>query len=262
MTLHWPLDELHAGVGAELSGCRIDIMPQVDSTNTQLMQRLHAGESEPALLVAETQTAGRGRQGRTWLSTPGASLTFSLSAPAAEGPLDGLSLAVGCAVADALDPSGQVLRLKWPNDVWLASRAPRAGWSKLAGILIETAACRGVRHVVVGIGINITSPTDAPSTTAVAPGALRDIDARWDVPTALLAVAPRVARVLRDFPRSGFAAWRADFARRDLLDGVPLALSDGTRGMGAGIADNGALLVDTPQGAVAVQSGEVSVRPC
>ncbi len=265
MMLHWPLEALREALDPVLPGCRVEALERVDSTNTRLLERLRSGDGAPVLLVAEDQTAGRGRRGRTWSSEPGASLTFSISAPLAGPHLAGLSLALGCAVAEALDPAGAMLRLKWPNDVWLreAAAAPGAdGWRKLAGILVETAPCGHARHAVAGMGITIAVPRAGGPDARVPPGALQTLDAHWDAPAALLAVAPRAAAVLRDFPRLGFAAWREAFARRDLLAGAPLALSDGTTGTGAGVADDGRLLVATASGQLAVESGDVSVRPC
>ena len=111
----------------------------------------------PRALVAERQTAGRGRLGRTWESTPGASLTFSLAWPFAAGiDLSGLSLAVGVALAETLDPRpGAALRigLKWPNDLWLVGSAEPG--RKLGGVLIETVARGAGRVAVIGIGINL-----------------------------------------------------------------------------------------------------------
>ena len=105
------------------------------------------------LLVAEAQTAGRGRLGRSWASQPGVSLTFSLGLPLAPADWSGLSLVVGVSVAQSLHPQ---LQLKWPNDVWLQDR-------KLGGILIETATTKATtpgpagpgRQVVIGVGLNL-----------------------------------------------------------------------------------------------------------
>jgi BirA family biotin operon repressor/biotin-[acetyl-CoA-carboxylase] ligase len=124
------------------------VLPEIDSSNTELMRRARAGRTEPVLLVAERQSAGRGRLGRAWQSAAGDSLTFSLGLPLAPADWAGLSLAVGVSVAESLHPR---IRLKWPNDLWVDDR-------KLAGILIETASAGGsaaARYAVVGIGINI-----------------------------------------------------------------------------------------------------------
>ena len=108
---------------------------ETGSTNADLLARVRAAAasgataSRPCLLVAERQTAGRGRHGRAWHATPDASLTFSLAWPLAPRRLSGLSLAVGVALAEALDPrAGDALRigLKWPNDLWLRRWRPRS----------------------------------------------------------------------------------------------------------------------------------------
>lgn len=144
----WPAEALWEAVEPLLSGFTVEILPQIDSTNTELMRRARAGRLEPVLLVAECQTAGRGRLGRDWSSDTealGRTLTFSLGLPLAPPDWSGLSLAVGLSIVQALHPR---LQLKWPNDVWLDER-------KLAGILIETASFGTERYVVIGIGINI-----------------------------------------------------------------------------------------------------------
>ncbi|PTT86287.1 biotin--[acetyl-CoA-carboxylase] ligase, partial [Pelomonas sp. HMWF004] len=126
-------------------------LAECDSTNTQALAHLRDGGG-PLILSASRQTAGRGRLGRAWLTdaqADDAALTFSiaLTLPAALD-LSGLSLAVGCTVADTLDPDGSAIRLKWPNDLFLAG-------AKLGGILIETAPLAHTpdqRGVVIGIG--------------------------------------------------------------------------------------------------------------
>ena len=127
--IKWPAEAIWEAVVPLLPGFTVEVLPQVDSTNSELMRRARDGLTEPVLLVAEAQTAGRGRLGRSWASQPGDSLTFSLGLPLAPVDWSGLSLAVGVSVAQSLHPQ---LQLKWPNDVWLQDR-------KLGGILIETA---------------------------------------------------------------------------------------------------------------------------
>src|SRR6478735_3053431 len=126
----WPAEAIWEAVAPILSGFTVEVLPQVDSSNSELMRRSRLGQSDPVLLVAETQTAGRGRLGRQWQSQAGDSLTFSLGMLLRPSDWAGLSLAVGVTLADALHPD---VRLKWPNDLWLADR-------KLGGILIETAS--------------------------------------------------------------------------------------------------------------------------
>jgi BirA family transcriptional regulator, biotin operon repressor / biotin---[acetyl-CoA-carboxylase] ligase len=247
-----------------LAGFSVEVLPEIDSTNTELMRRARAGRTEPTLLVAEQQTAGRGRLGRAWHSDapPSSvgsqypSLTFSLGLLLQPQTWDGLSLAVGTSVASSLHPS---IQLKWPNDLWVDGR-------KLAGILIETAQVAGHegRYAVIGIGINIAPrPSEGLST---APAALREL-----LPSASAAQALQslVAPLLRDvllFEREGFAAFASRFAARDALQGRSVTLLDsaGTApgaGVAQGVDGSGALLVHTAVGVQAVSSAEVSVRP-
>jgi BirA family biotin operon repressor/biotin-[acetyl-CoA-carboxylase] ligase len=216
------------------------------------MRRARRGRTQPVLLVGEAQTAGRGRLGRGWVSRAGDSLTFSVGLPLAPPVWDGLSLAVGVAIAESLHPA---VRLKWPNDLWVDDR-------KLGGILIETAsfdANQASRYAVVGVGINIARPGE-PGLSTPAIG-LCELDAGAEAAAALLAVAAPLAEALKSFERDGFAPFRARFDARDALRGRPVQLSDGTGGTALGVSESGALLVHTAAGTQAVTSSEVSVRP-
>lgn len=252
--VRWPAEAVWEQVAPLLPGFTVEVLPEVDSTNTELMRRARAGRTEPVLLVAERQTAGRGRMGRAWASAPGDSLTFSLGLPLAPADWSGLSLAVGVAVAEALHPR---VGLKWPNDLWVDGR-------KLAGILVETAAPAGVapaagRYAVVGIGINIAPrPADGLSTP---PAALRALWPEADAGAALARAAAPLVRALQDFQSHGFAPFQARYAARDVLRGLAVRLSDGQAGTADGVAGDGALLVHTAAGPQRITSSEVSVRP-
>ena len=238
-----------------LAGFTVEVLSQVDSTNSELMRRARLGQSEPVLLVAEQQTAGRGRLGRQWQSQAGDSLTFSLGLPMAPADWAGLSLAVGVCLADALHAD---IRLKWPNDLWLADR-------KLGGILIETASVAGgqqglaTRYAVVGVGINLAPrPLVGLSIPAAA---LRELLPNADASQVLLTVAEPLVRTLQAFATFGFAPFQARFNGRDALRERAVTLSDGTSGTAHGVSETGALLVHTAHGMHAVTSSEVSVRP-
>ncbi len=264
----WPvLDELVPGVS-------IEVVAQTDSTNSQLLQRARAGDASPTVMVALEQTAGRGRQGRRWHAAPGDSLTFSLALPWASplgagadaGPaLSGLSLAVGVALAEVLDPA---VRLKWPNDLWLQGR-------KLGGILIEItpAGATAQRVVVVGVGLNIaaslsvaealTSPVTGPAPVAVS--ALQEVDPLATAARVFERVVPALLRAWKLFSISGWSAFAPRFAQRDALLGEPVQLWQGADVVGEGRAQGvdslGRLLVHTAHGLQAWSSGEVSARP-
>src|SRR4051794_38072003 len=195
----WPSEAVWEAVAPLLPGFTVEVLPEVASTNSELMRRARAGQMEPVLLVAEQQSAGRGRLGRGWASNAGDSLTFSLGLPLAPRDWSGLSLAVGVAVASSLHPE---LRIKWPNDLWFEGR-------KLAGILIETASFGDLRFAVIGIGINIGPRS--PDGLSTAPAWLRELLPELDAPAALARVAPAVVRALLQFEAQGFAPFEAAF---------------------------------------------------
>ncbi|MEY4884654.1 MAG: hypothetical protein RIS34_2508 [Pseudomonadota bacterium] len=266
--IRWPAEAIWEAVAPDLPGFTVEVLPHIDSTNTELMRRAHAGQLEPILLVAEQQTAGRGRMGRQWQSevagakTPSGgsairaatsvgaiSLTFSLGLPLSPADWSGLSLAVGISVAQSLHPD---LRLKWPNDIWLQGR-------KLAGILIETASFAGSRYVVIGVGINIAARSAEGLSTP--PAWLAEVLPGVDAPQALLRLVPPLVRAVQVFETHGFAPLRQRFDALDALTGRAVVLSDGTSGTARGVDASGALLVHTSSGMKTINTSEVSVRP-
>ena len=252
------------------SGMVLDVLAEVDSTNTALMRRAREGDTSPALMVALTQTAGRGRMGKDWHSAPGSSLTFSMSLPLCPTNWSGLSLAVGVGVVEGLLALHQAtatphcasppLQLKWPNDVWVNQ-------TKLAGILVETAHTGTTRQVVVGVGINVlpmpVNPTAVPvhGLAPVPPAAWADWSPGTDAADVLRSVAPALLRALLQFELGGFAAFQSRFAQLDALSGLPVVLSDGSSGMARGVNAMGELLMEGPQGVRALHSADVSIRP-
>lgn len=290
MTLLWNAESLWEDLEPLLPGLSIEVVADAVSTNTTLLERARASGTDdsgndlalvrrsresaafghraadvlPCLLVAEHQTGGRGRLGRAWTSARGASLTFSLSLPLAAADWSGLSLAVGVALADALDAPSTAPRigLKWPNDLWLLD-GTGAG-RKLGGILIESVAVGDQRLAVVGVGLNVLpQPAGTPSGLTHGYGCLQEIDAGLSAPAALGIVARPLVQALLDFQRNGFAPFAHRFAARDLLRGqaVTTTLADLPHGVADGVGPDGALRVQVPDGTVrSVSSGEVSVR--
>ncbi len=260
------VESVWQAVVPDLPGFTVEVLPSIDSTNTELMRRARAGAMEPVLLAAEQQTAGRGRLGKAWHSRAGQSLTFSLALPLAPTDWSGLSLAVGVSLAQSLHPD---VRLKWPNDLWLHER-------KLGGILVETAS-NGIegagprRLVVIGVGINIARPEAAAVSAlaspdaalpAVPPAGLAEVLVGLTAGEVLERVAPALVRDVLAFESQGFAAFAQRFAQRDALHGRAVQLTDGTQGSACGVNEQGALLVLTDQGMRSINSSEVSVRPC
>jgi BirA family biotin operon repressor/biotin-[acetyl-CoA-carboxylase] ligase len=267
----WSLRRLQAELAPALPGFVAELAPSIDSTNSELMRRARAGKLQPVLLVAETQTAGRGRLGRQWQSASprqiGDSLTFSLGLPLpATVDWSGLSLAVGVCLATSLDaPStagkaGPRIGLKWPNDLWLQQR-------KLGGVLIETMLSAATRYAVIGVGINIVRPV--VGAFSIAPAGLEEIDPACDAAEALRRVAGPLVATVQRFGREGFRAFQSAFAERDVLFGMPVvagqwpaeATSTALAGEARGVDASGALLVHTAAGMSRITSSDVSVRP-
>lgn len=270
--IKWPAEAIWEAVVPMLPGFTVEVLPEIDSTNTELMRRAKAGHVEPILLVAERQTAGRGRLGRDWHNLASRepeslpALTFSLGLPLAPLDWSGLSLAVGVSVAQSLHPA---IGLKWPNDLWLKER-------KLAGILIETALVGSQRYAVIGVGINIVEP--APVSSSGSPGPTLRTPPAWvhellpniNAPEVLQQVALPLVQTVLAFAGYGFAPFQARFNARDVLRDRTVTLHDGqggdidtarTMGSAHGVNKVGALLVHTGQGMQLISSAEVSVRP-
>jgi BirA family biotin operon repressor/biotin-[acetyl-CoA-carboxylase] ligase len=266
---------LEASLQVEWPGLRCEWISEVTSTNTVLSERARL-VSVPALLVADSQTQGKGRLGRLWRSQPGASLTFSVSLPLASHDWSGLSLAIGVAIVESLGmdpgkPPKPELKLKWPNDIWLVDHEDSG--RKLGGILVEgLTAADGVRVAVIGIGLNLLPLCAAGLSSGYA--SVYEIWPR-DVPptpeTVLRCVAPAVLQGVRQFAKAGFASFETRFANHDLLRGKAVRSVAATggglqsaavslEGIAQGVDAKGALLVLTGRGVVSINSGEVSVR--
>jgi len=240
----------------------VDAVDLCDSTSSELSRRADKGAPAGTVIVADRQSAGRGRRGRDWLSAPEASLTFSVLWRFSGSParLAGLSLAVGVALARALENLGAAgICLKWPNDVLL-----RRGdaYAKLAGILIELSSDRRGTQAVIGIGLNLLPPAgDLPQAAAGLVDAMHDMPERHVVLAAILA---SLADVLDVFAASGFAALKADWQQRHAWQGEAVhLLGEGEpplAGCCRGADDDGALLLETAAGLQRIFSGDVSLR--
>jgi len=233
---------------------RIDlqVLEECDSTNLQLLAMAKEGAPAGTLLLAERQTAGRGRRGRIWHQGP-QSLAFSLlwRLPAGRPP-HGLSLAVGLAIAEAL-PAGT--QLKWPNDVLMDGR-------KVAGILIESAGVQnGSPRYVIGIGINLGETDALPAdVAAIATGLPSD-----DRPQLLAKVLDRLVVILDAFAAHGFAPLQSRWQMRNAYQDLAVNLffaegGDPVQGVCRGVDANGELLLETATCLQTIASGEVSLR--
>jgi len=247
---------LCASARAELAG--IEVLFETDSTNAMALR-----EPAPGWRNARPRAAGRGRRGRRWASPLAAHVYLSLSRRFDGGlaALQGLSLAVGVAAADALHALGYTrVGLKWPNDLM-------ADGHKLGGVLVEIGGeAGGPMRVVVGLGLNVRMPANAA----------RDIDQPWcdlaslsPTPTppsrqaVCIALLDALLPMMSRFEREGLAAFVDGWARHDLLAGRAVKLQVGARvieGVALGIAADGALRLRDATGEHRHHAGEASLR--
>jgi len=274
--LPWPLQMLDEGqiraalpVSLARSLGALEVHWELDSTSSELLRR-GAQSADFSVLLAETQTAGRGRRGREWLSPPGLNLYLSCLKRFEQGfaALAGLSLAIGVIVLRALESLGIAgAGLKWPNDLLAIADSQGGPGGKLGGILVELSGeYQGPCAAVIGIGLNLRLTTElreqagqpACDLATLAGGTPPD---RNRVAAALIAA---LVDGLRQFERDGFAGFVADYARHDLLRDQSLQLSGalgGFDGVGAGVDARGALQVRMVDGSVRlVDSADVTVR--
>lgn len=254
--------------GGPARSWQVEVVAETGSTNADLTQASRSApwaDDAARVRVAYRQTAGRGRQGRPW---QGAGLMFSVAMPLALPParLSGLSLAVGLAVAQALEDCdaacGPRVGLKWPNDLQIDGR-------KLAGILIESVPAGPQRlWAVIGIGLNLMRDAGMEAALgrelAGVSEAMASFDPQRDPTRILAAVLNRLAAMRATFLAQGFAPLAPAWSARDAFRNEPVRLlHDGqvmAEGLARGVDSDGHLLLETADGLQRIASGEVSLR--
>ena len=248
---------------ARAAGYRLIVRDEVASTMEEARRALGEGDPGRLWIVAKSQNAGRGRHGRHWGSPPGnlyASLLLVAPCEPALAPQLGFvaGLALHDAAAAVTGLSHPALALKWPNDLLI-------GGAKTSGLLLEGENRAGRFNVVIGIGVNVRL---SESTRARIGQTAADLDtacgAAPDRNRLLAGLLIELDRVLEAFGRDGFAAVRDEWQRRHAQQDrrITLTLADGQRrsGRARGVAEDGALLVETPSGMQRFHSGEISLR--
>jgi len=234
----------------DLSSVRVVQFDWIDSTNDEAMRRIADGQRLPIWIVANQQSAGKGRSGRSWSSPAGnfaASLVVPVSAPAAALPQ--LSFVAGLAIFDAVSKiagsvRGQSLRLKWPNDLLLDG-------AKVAGVLVETTNCDGQCVAILGFGVNLaTAPEIANRSTSCL--AAHGISCEpEDLRSGLTAAIDR--RLQEWACGQGFATTCANWSARGPSRGQRISVTvSGERLFGrfSGLGPDGALLLEVADGNV------------
>jgi len=267
--LPWPIqmldaDRIRAALRRHASPAPglVEVHWQLDSTSSELARR-SATLPDLTCVLAESQSAGRGRRGRHWLSPPGLNLYLSCLKRFETGfaSLAGLSLALGAIVLDVLERHGvHGVGLKWPNDL-LSARG------KLGGILVELGGeYQGPCTAIIGIGLNLRLTPALHAAAGQAADDLATLGGGMPPERNQLAVdlIAALGAGLTRFEREGFAAFAAAYARHDLLHGEALRLSGAQgafEGTGEGVDARGALRVRLPDGELRlVDSADVTVR--
>ncbi|MDP8960823.1 MAG: biotin--[acetyl-CoA-carboxylase] ligase [Actinomycetota bacterium] len=256
-------DGLARAVGTSGRWREVERLEVTDSTNAVVATRARAGAPPGLVVVADHQTAGRGRFGRRWEDRPGGSLLVSCLVDAPPRPTL-VPLAVGLALADVIAGAGAEPELKWPNDVLIAGR-------KCAGVLVE--APTPPQPLVIGIGMNTdwrsearagspaTHPahppgSPAPPWTSLAEELGRDVD-RYDILVHLLDALDRRLDVVEQNPDALLVSYRAMCAT--LSRHVDVETPGGPlRGLAADVDERGSLLVHTDTGTAVIESGDVT----
>ena len=253
---------LPADIASAIDG--LEVLDEVDSTNTRLMEATPPAPGRAQVCLAEFQTAGRGRRGRTWIAPLGGSLCLSVAwlfDPQPPG-LPTLGLGIGAAIATALGAHARV-GMKWPNDLVAEGR-------KLGGILVEMEAeANGPAHVVVGVGVNVrlsrAAAVGVVASGGLAPVGLADLARRVPGRNALASeLVTATVTALRRFAGGDAEAMLADWRTVDALFGQPVEVHHGSAtiaGVARGIDRSGALVLETADGVQRLVSGDVTVRP-
>ncbi len=245
---------------------KLETVWSIASTNSALLERAGPENGASEVLLAEYQTAGRGRRGRAWLAPPGGAVCLSVSWMFREVPPDlgALGLVIGvCALRALTAFNVRNSGLKWPNDLLIGER-------KLGGVLIDLRAeSAGPAYVVIGIGLNVAlgeailrkiataglPAADLASTSPAAPSRNR----------LAAGLIGECLRGLTEFERAGLKPFIDEWRRADALRGRPVEVraAEGTttRGFARGIDVHGALMLETPAGVRRFISGDVTVRP-
>lgn len=256
------LAEARRALGRDASAVTLEIVDEIDSTSSHLLERAANGAASGTCLAAEWQSAGRGRRGRSWVGSLGGSLTFSMlwRFERGAGHLGGLSLAVGAAVARALSECGaQRVQVKWPNDVVVDFR-------KLAGILVETVGeIQGPSVAVIGVGVNYRLPERVVDLIDQPVIDVTQCTRNPPTRSALLGrLAAHLAKALADFDERGFAgardAWRDLHAYQGRAVRVHAPHQAAFDAKVVDVAPDGALIVATKTGDVQLASAEISLR--
>jgi BirA family biotin operon repressor/biotin-[acetyl-CoA-carboxylase] ligase len=245
---------LEAGRGA-FAGFRLRVVERTPSTQDVVRAAARAGAEAGFCCVAREQSAGRGRQGRVWTAPPGEGLLVSVLVRVGAPVMAGVPLVGGIAVVDAAEALGvppRAVGLKWPNDVLVEQRG------KLAGVLAEVEPAAQRPAVALGIGLNLAVGSFPQGVAGASLHDLLDRTPTWEETLAALLTA--LGARLRELESGGLPATVGAWRQHAIGLGTPIEAHTPTgviHGIARDIAEDGALLVETPTGLTRLLAGDV-----
>ncbi|MBB3143179.1 biotin--[acetyl-CoA-carboxylase] ligase [Halomonas organivorans] len=243
---------------------RLFVEETLPSSNQFLRERFEQGAGHGEVCLVEQQSAGKGRRGRTWVTPWGRTLMLSVGWRVESGvaALEGLSLAVGVALAQVLERHGVSPRLKWPNDVLLETEGGQLG--KLAGILVELSGdAAGPCELVVGMGINVDLSEAFRAGIEQPVAAVRDQAPGLSRNQLAVELLEALMPLLAEFEHRGFGAWKDDWNARHAFAGQEVDIVRGERrepAVAEEVDEAGNLWVMGDAGRMRLAGGEISVR--
>lgn len=251
------LIEKHLSPDSRADIGEILLFEEIDSTNAESLRLLRSGKRGNWIVLAQTQTAGRGRSGRRWYSHKGAGIYLSLvrQLTMQTNALQSLSLVTAISLHSTLAALGvQNLQLKWPNDVLHEK-------SKLAGILLELHSTNSALHIVFGVGINLDLPTQALQEIGRPVTDLNSLTENQLHAEEIVAVfISKLSSNVADFEIHGFSSFQDQWNSLDCYIGHDIVIQNGSEriiGKSLGVDRSGAQLIQTAGGRRAVSGGEI-----
>lgn len=233
------------------------IFAEIDSTSSELLRRYKDGQLGSCLVIAQSQSSGRGRRGRAWLSPANGGLYMSLGMPFSNATKDlqAVSLVTAISVANALNQLYQLkLQLKWPNDVLLGNK-------KLAGILLERHISQAESYIVFGVGVNIAISQEQRQSLGRPLADLKSIVGGDIEPEELAAaITNELVGALAEFLEQGFWPFKDIWNGYDRYIGSDIVIDSGSErliGKSLGVNEEGSLMLHTPAGPITLNTGEI-----
>lgn len=252
-------ENLHQGLETRVIGAKLFVFESIDSTNTCAKTLAEAGVESGTVVLADHQTAGRGRNGRSWLSEPGANLLFSvvLRPQLTREQAFILTFYSSVAIARAVESvTGEQIECKWPNDLLLHGK-------KFCGILLENSfRQQAITHSIIGIGLNVNQIEFHGDLGSRATSLRKELSQWFDRRKLLQSILTSMEALFIEIDSGAFEEILQDWKSRCFMFGKPITVArphDQVSGTAVGLSEDGGLIIETNQGKSVVYAGDVSI---